>query len=130
PTAGTRGRVTADERRLAQVRTKFDRFIDAVYVNFAGRQVRRGAPLLAVYSPALLATQNEFILAERNHSDLGRTLADAARARLRLWDMSAADIARVVRTGQATRDVVLRSPVSGVVTTKNAVAGARVMPSD
>ncbi|PYQ31119.1 MAG: efflux RND transporter periplasmic adaptor subunit [Acidobacteria bacterium] len=126
----TTGRVTADERRVAQVRTKFEGFIETLYVNFTGQPVRRGDPLLAVYSPDLLATQNELLLAERNHSDLGRTLADAARARLRLWDMSAADIARVVRTGQATRDVVLRSPVSGVVTTKNAVAGARVMPSD
>jgi len=129
-TIRTTGRVTADERRVAQVRTKFEGFVDALYVNFTGQPVRRGDPLLAVYSPDLLATQNELILAERNHSDLGRTLADAARARLRLWDMSAADIDRVVRTGQATRDVVLRSPVSGVVTAKNVVAGARVMPSD
>jgi len=129
-TIRTTGRVAADERRVVQIRTKFEGFIDALYVNFTGQPVRRGDPLLAVYSPDLLATQNELILAERNPSDLGRTLADAARARLRLWDMSAADIDRVVRTGQATRDVVLRSPVSGVVTTKNAVAGARVMPSD
>jgi Cu(I)/Ag(I) efflux system membrane fusion protein len=129
-TIRTTGRVTADERRVAQVRTKFDAFIDALYVNFTGQPVRRGDPLLAVYSPDLLATQNELILAERNHSDLGRMLASAARARLRLWDMSAADIERVVRTGQATRDVVLRSPVTGVVTTKNAVSGARVIPSD
>jgi len=129
-TIRTTGRVTADERRVAQVRTKFEGFVDALYVNFTGQPVRRGDPLLAVYSPDLLATQNELILAERNHSDLGRTLADAARARLRLWDMSAADIDRVVRTGQATRDVVLRSPVSGVVTAKNVVTGARVMPSD
>jgi Cu(I)/Ag(I) efflux system membrane fusion protein len=129
-TIRTTGRVTADERRVAQVRTKFEGFIDTLYVNFTGQPVHRGDPLLAVYSPDLLATQNELILAERNHSDLGRTLADAARARLRLWDMSAADIDRVVRTGQATRDVVLRSPVSGVVTAKNVIAGARVMPSD
>jgi Cu(I)/Ag(I) efflux system membrane fusion protein len=129
-TIRTTGRVTADERRVAQVRTKFEGFIDTLYVNFTGQPVRRGDPLAAIYSPDLLATQNELILAERNHSDLGRTLADAARARLRLWDMSAADIDRVVRTGHATRDVVLRSPVTGVVTTKNAVAGARVMPSD
>jgi Cu(I)/Ag(I) efflux system membrane fusion protein len=129
-TIRTTGRVTADERRVAQVRTKFDGFIDTLYVNFTGQPVRRGDPLLAVYSPDLLATQNELILAERNHSDLGRMLAGAARTRLRLWDMSAADIDHVVRTGQAKRDVVLRSPVTGVVTTKNAVAGARVMPSD
>ncbi len=129
-TIRTTGRVAVDERRIAQVRTKFDGFVDALYVNFTGQPVRRGDPLLAVYSPDLLATQNELILAERNRSDLGRTLADAARARLRLWDMSAADIDRVARTGKPMRDVILRSPVSGVVTTKNAVAGGRVMPTD
>src|SRR5262249_52422994 len=129
-TIRTTGRVAVDERRVAQVHTKFEGFVDALHVNFTGQPVRRGDPLLAIYSPDLLATQNELILAERNHSDLGRALADAARARLRLWDMSAADIDRVARTGQPMRDVILRSPVSGVVTTKNAVAGARVMPAD
>jgi Cu(I)/Ag(I) efflux system membrane fusion protein len=126
----TTGRVAVDERRTAQVRTKFDGFIDALDANVTGQPVRRGDALAAIYSPDLLATQNELILAERNQSDLGRTLADAARARLRLWDMSAADIDRVARTGKPMRDVVLRSPVSGVVITKNAVAGARVMPAD
>jgi Cu(I)/Ag(I) efflux system membrane fusion protein len=126
----TTGRVAVDERRTAQVRTKFEGFAEALYVNFTGQQVRRGDPLLAVYSPDLLATQNELILAERNHSDLGRTLAGAARMRLRLSDMSAADIDRVARTGKPMRDVIVRSPVAGVVMTKNVVIGARVMPSD
>jgi Cu(I)/Ag(I) efflux system membrane fusion protein len=126
----TTGRVAVDERRTAQVRTKFEGFAEALYVNFTGQPVRRGDPLLAVYSPDLLATQNELILAERNHSDLGRTLAGAARTRLRLWDMSAADIDRVARTGKPMRDVIVRSPIAGVVMTKNVVAGARVMSSD
>jgi Cu(I)/Ag(I) efflux system membrane fusion protein len=126
----TTGRVALDERRTAQVRTKFDGFVDTLYVNVTGQPVRRGDPLLAVYSPDLLATQNELILAERNRSELGRTLAGAARTRLRLWDMSAADIDRVAKSGTPMRDVVLRSPVSGVVMTKNVVAGARVMPND
>jgi len=129
-TIRTTGRVAVDERRVAQVRTKFDGFVDALYLNFTGQPVRRGQPLLAIYSPDLLATQNELILAERNHSDLGKTLAEAARTRLRLWDMSASDIDRVARTGKAMRDVTLRSPASGVVTVKNAVAGARVTPAD
>ena len=129
-TIRTTGRVTVDERRTAQIRTKFEGFIDTLWVNFTGQPVRRGEPLAAIYSPDLLATQNDLILAERNHTDLGRTLADAARSRLRLWDMGAADIDRVARTGKPMRDVVLRSPVSGVVIAKTAVAGARVMPAD
>lgn len=129
-TIRTTGRVAVDERRTAQVRTKFEGFVEALYVNFTGQQLRRGDPLLSVYSPDLLATQNELILAERNPSDLGRTLAGAARTRLRLLDMSEADIDRVVRTGKPMRDVIVRSPVPGVVMTKNVLAGARVMPSD
>lgn len=77
-TIRTTGRVAVDERRTAQVRTKFEGFVETLYVNFTGQPVRRGDPLLAVYSPDLLATQNELILAERNHSDLGRTLAASA----------------------------------------------------
>jgi Cu(I)/Ag(I) efflux system membrane fusion protein len=126
----TTGRVAVDERRTAQIHTKFEGVIEALYVNFTGQPVRRGDPLLAIYSPDLLATQNELILAERNHSDLSRTLADAARTRLRLLDMTAADIDRVARTGTPTRDVTLRSPVSGTVIVKNALAGGRVTPAD
>jgi Cu(I)/Ag(I) efflux system membrane fusion protein len=129
-TTRTTGRVAVDERRIAQVRTKLEGFVEALYVNFTGAPVRRGDPLLAIYSPDLLATQNELLLAERNRSELGRTLVAAARTRLRLWDMSASDIDHVVRTGKPMRDVTLRSPVSGVVMTKNALTGARVMPSD
>jgi Cu(I)/Ag(I) efflux system membrane fusion protein len=129
-TIRTTGRVTGDERRVAQVRTKFEGFIDTLYVNVTGQPVRRGDALAAIYSPDLLATENELVLAEGNHSDLGRTLAGAARTRLRLFDMSEADIDRIVRTGKPMRDVLLRSPVTGIVTIKNAVAGARVMPAD
>ena len=62
-TIRTTGRVAVDERRLAQVRTKFEGFVDALYVNFTGQPIRRGEPLLAIYSPDLLATQNDLILA-------------------------------------------------------------------
>jgi Cu(I)/Ag(I) efflux system membrane fusion protein len=124
------GRIAVDERRIAQVHTKLEGIVEALAVNFVGQPVRRGDVLLSLYSPDLLATQNELLLAERNSSDLGRTLAAAARTRLRLWDMSESDIDRVVRSGKPMRDVTLRSPVNGVVLAKNVVLGARVMPSD
>jgi len=129
-TTRTAGIVAVDERRLAQVHTKFEGFIESLYVNVTGETVRRGQPLFSIYSPDLLATEQELILAERNRSTLGATLAESARRRLLLWDMSAADIDRVARTGQPQRAVVVRSPVDGVVLTKNALAGMRVMPSD
>jgi Cu(I)/Ag(I) efflux system membrane fusion protein len=124
------GRIAVDERRTAQIHTKLEGLVEAISVNFIGQPVRRGDVLLSIYSPDLLATQNELLLAQRNTSDLGRTLASAARTRLRLWDMSDADIDHVVRTGKAMRDVTLRSPVNGVVMAKNVVLGARVIPAD
>lgn len=129
-TLRTTGRVTIDERRFAQVHARFEGFVEALYVNVTGQPVRRGDPLVALYSPDLLATENELILAERNRSDLGRSLAAAARARLRLFGLANADIDRVARSGQPLRDVVIHAPVSGVVTTRNVVAGARVTPAD
>ncbi|MEA2165670.1 MAG: rane fusion protein copper/silver efflux system [Thermoanaerobaculia bacterium] len=124
------GRIALDERRVAQVHTKLEGIVETLNANFVGQPVRRGDPLLSLYSADLLATQNELLLAQRNKSDLGRTLAASARTRLRLWDMSDADIDRVARSGKPMRDVVLRSPVTGVVLAKSAVLGARAIPSD
>lgn len=129
-TTRTVGRVTVDERLRAQIRTKFEGYVEQLYVNFTGQPVRRGQPILSVYSPDLLATQQELILASRNRTPFGQTLYEAARRRLLLWDMSSGDIDRVVRTGQAQRAVVLRSPGDGVVLTKNVVEGTRVMPDN
>lgn len=126
----TVGRVTVDERRLSQVHAKIEGVIEALHVSFTGQPVRRGQPLLAIYSPDVLATQHELILAQQNRTAFGKELADAARHRLRLWDMSDAEISQVARTGRAIRAITLRSPVSGVVLKKNALLGARVMPED
>lgn len=126
----TVGRVTVDERRLSQVHAKIEGVIEALHVSFTGQPVRRGQPLLAIYSPDVLATQHELILAQQNRTAFGKELADAARHRLRLWDMSDAEISQVTRTGRAIRAITLRSPVSGVVLKKNALLGARVMPED
>src|SRR5258708_24870066 len=104
------GRIAVDERRIAQVHTKLEGTVEGLSVNFVGQPVRRGDVLLSLYSPDLLATQNELLLAQRDSSDLGRTLAAAARTRLRLWDMSETDIDRVVRSGKPMRDVTLRAP--------------------
>jgi Cu(I)/Ag(I) efflux system membrane fusion protein len=123
-------RIAIDERRVTQVHTRIDGFVETLYVNITGQLVRRGDPLLALYSPELLSTQQELILAEHEKSDLGRSLAKGARARLLLWGMQAEDIDTVVKSGKSMHDVLLRSPATGVVTTKNVLAGAHVGPSD
>jgi Cu(I)/Ag(I) efflux system membrane fusion protein len=124
------GHVAVDERRLAQVRTKFDGFVEQLYVNFTGDAVRRGQPLMSIYSPDVLSTENELILAVGSGAQFRGALEEAARRRLLLWDMAPGDIDRVARTGKPIRSIVLRSPADGVVLTKNVVAGTRVMPTD
>ena len=140
-TIRTVGRVAVDERRLAHVHTKFEGYVERLYVDFTGKFVRKGDALLSIYSPELVATQQEYLLALRAQKQLGSSqipsvaqggasLADAARERLRLWDISAADIADIERTGTARRAFDLHAEVSGFVTVKNVVQGMRVMPAD
>jgi RND family efflux transporter MFP subunit len=140
-TIRTVGRVAADERRLAHVHTKFEGFVERLYVDFTGKFVKKGDPLLAIYSPELVATQQEYLLALRAQKQLGTSqipsvaqgganLAEAARERLRLWDISPADIAEIERTGTVRRAFDLHADVSGFVTVKNVAQGMRVMPAD
>jgi RND family efflux transporter MFP subunit len=137
----TVGRVAADERRLAHVHTKFEGYVERLYADFTGKYVKKGDPLLAIYSPELVATQQEYLLALRAQKQLGASqfpsvaqgganLAEAARERLRLWDISPADIAELERTGTVRRAFNLYAEVSGFVTVKNVVQGMRVMPAD
>lgn len=137
----TVGRVTADERRLAHVHTKFEGYVERLYVDFTGKFVTKGDPLLSIYSPELIATQQEYLLALRAQKQLGASqiasvaqggasLAEAAKERLRLWDIGEADIAELERTGTARRAFDLHAEVSGFVTAKNVVQGMRVMPAD
>jgi Cu(I)/Ag(I) efflux system membrane fusion protein len=123
-------RIAVDERRVTQVHTRIDGFVDKLYVNVTGQLVRRGDPLLALYSPDILATQNELILAEHDKSELGQSLAQAARTRLLLWQMQPEDIDEVVKSGQPIHAVLLRSPTTGAVMGKNVLSGAHVVASD
>lgn len=137
----TVGRVAADERRLAHVHPKFEGYVERLYADFTGKYVRKGEPLLSIYSPELIATQQEYLLALRAEKELGASgipsvatgganLAEAARERLRLWDISPADIAEVERTGTVRRAFDLHADAGGFVMAKNVARGMRVMPAD
>jgi len=130
--------ISMDETRIAQITPKFSGFVERLFVNATGQSVIRGQPVAALYSPDLYAAQQELLLAAR----LDRTpkessipgvasnslnLVAAARQRLRLWDVTDAEIDAILRTGQPKRTVTLFSPVSGVVTEKNVVQGQSVM---
>lgn len=141
-TLRTVGRVEYDERRLATVNTKIEGWIERLYVDYTGKYVRRGDPLAAIYSPELQATQQELLNVlgwsrKVNAGDLdsmvvgdSSALLEAARQRLKLWDISDAQIRRIEETGKPIRTLTIFSPVSGYVVEKMALRGARVMPGE
>jgi Cu(I)/Ag(I) efflux system membrane fusion protein len=134
----TSGRVAVDETRVHHLNVKFSGFVDHVHADFLGREVRAGEPLFSIYSPELLAAQEELILALRTRDTLagggsgtsGEDLVAAARRKLELWDVPAQDIARIEQTRQASRTLMVRSPASGVVVKKDVVPGMKVTAGD
>ena len=142
----TMGRIEADEQKQATINTKIEGWIEKLYVDYTGRYVKKGEPLVEIYSPELLATQQEFLSIlkwakqpDDNKKDDTLSLMlikdataslDAARQRLRLWDISDAQIKQVEQTGKTVRTLTLYSPVSGFVTQKMAVLGMKVMPGE
>jgi membrane fusion protein, copper/silver efflux system len=128
------GAVTVDETRVTDVAPKFSGFAERLYVDFTGQSVRRGQPLADVYSPELLAAQQELIAARALERTIGESsvpgipgqstdLVGAARRRLELWGVSEGQIENVLRSGRPTRTVTLYAPASGIVTAKNVVRG-------
>lgn len=131
----TSGRVAVDETRVHHLNVKFSGFTEHVHADFVGRFVRKGEPLFSIYSPELLAAEEEYILALNTRTALagakglvgnGEDLVTAARRKLELWDVPADDIARIERTRQAERTLTIRSPASGVVVKKDVVPGMKV----
>ena len=131
------GIVTFDETRIAQISPKFSGFVERLFVNATGQPVGRGQPVAAIYSPDLLAAQQELLLAARLDRTMGQSsvpgapasapnLLGAAKNRLRLWDISNAQINSILSTGRVQRALTLFSPVSGVVVEKNIVQGQSV----
>lgn len=137
PTVRASGVVVLDETRVAQITSKVAGFVERLDVDFTGRAVRRGQPLYALYSPELVAAQDELLAAARLRGSGGTAavpglpggesdLLEAARRRLALWDVSEAQIAEVLRRGTAQRTITFYSPVSGVVTEKGVVRGQSI----
>jgi Cu(I)/Ag(I) efflux system membrane fusion protein len=134
------GIVAIDETRLEQVAPRFGGYVERLYVEATGALVRRGQPLMAVYSPELYAAQQELLAArglQRASTDEGTIpgvpastvdLVAAARLRLTLAGMSDAQVDRVLRTSTPQRTVTLFAPTSGVVLQKNVVQGQAIQP--
>jgi Cu(I)/Ag(I) efflux system membrane fusion protein len=135
----TVGRVDYDEKRLTTISPKIGGWIEDLYVDFTGRFVQQGEPLLTLYSPELVSTQEEYLLALRAKKELvkspfpevagsGSSLAESARRRLKLWDINDDQIKALEESGQPRKTLTLYSPFSGIVLEKVAYKGMNVMP--
>ena len=122
-TVRTVARVESDETKRVAVTTKFDGWIERLYVNETGQFVKKGDPLLAIYSPEVVAGQEEYLLArEQGNPQLIRS----ARDRLRFWDLSEGQIAGLERRGRPKKTVILYSPNTGYVLSKKVTEGMKV----
>ena len=135
----TVGKVAVDETNVHHVNIKVGGFVDTVYVDYVGKAVRRGEPLFSIYSPDLLSVQQEYLLALRTRKALaeggvasgaGDDLVEAARERLRLWDIPESEVERLEKSGKPTKNLTLFSPMTGVVTKKEIVMGHRLNEGD
>lgn len=122
----TVAQVQVDETKIARIHVKIPGWVDEIYVDFIGKLVRKGQPLFSFYSPDLVATQQEYLIARRAQKDLStapfaevskgsETLLQAARERLRLWDISDEQIRKLDETGQVSRTMTMYSPADGFV---------------
>lgn len=135
----TVGIVNFDETRIAQVAPRFGGFVERLYVDFTGKPVSAGQALLEIYSPELVAAQEELLLAAGLDASLGESsvpgvspgrsnLAESAIRRLRLWDISEAQVREILRTGRVRRTLTIHSPTSGIVIDKPVIRGQAVQP--
>ena len=140
PEVRTVAQVTVDETRVRSVTLKFDGWVDRLYVDYTGRTVQAGEPLVAVYAPMLLSAEEELAIAAKLARDVAgkdagtvanaQSLLSAARQRLLNWDVPSAEVDRVERTGEAQKSLMIRAPYGGVVVDKLVVQGQRMMAGD
>jgi Cu(I)/Ag(I) efflux system membrane fusion protein len=134
------GIVAYDETRVKTIAPKIDGYVEQLFVSFTGQPVEENDSLLRVYSPMLVTAQEELLLAKKLVADVANGNAEAvrnaesllagARRRLKYWDVPDEDVARVERTGQVQKSLILRSPLRGVVVEKKVQSGQRIMAGD
>ena len=133
------GKVAIDETRIGHVHTKVEGWIDQVFVDFTGKLVQKGQPLLTIYSPDMLASQRELLLAAKAKTimkdsalpsgfDQSESLLQATRRRLELWDLSEAQIDQVLKTGEPIKNITLYSPMTGYITDRKAFQQLKITP--
>lgn len=135
----TIGNVEVDETRQAYVQVRFPGWIQKVFANSTYQHVRKGQPLFTIYSPDLVTTEQEYLLAKQNRNELAQStvpgvaigaasLLDAAAERLRQWEVPDREIARLESTGKVRRELEIDSPVSGYIIERNALPNMYAQP--
>jgi len=135
----TTAQIIADETRIAHVHVKVAGYIDKVYVDFVGQLVKKGQPLFTLYSPDLVSTQEEYLIAKRGNATLGnapfqeisdgaQSLLQSAKERLKLWDISDEQIKQLDETGKVSKDLTFYSPITGFVTDRKVFPQTSVTP--
>jgi RND family efflux transporter MFP subunit len=135
----TTAQIVADETRIAHVHVKVAGYIDKVYVDFVGQLIKKGQPLFTLYSPDLVSTQEEYLIAKRGNATLGnapfqeiaegsQSLLQSARQRLKLWDISDEQIKELDVTGKVSKNLTFYSPITGFVTDRKAFPQTSVTP--
>ncbi|HUQ91914.1 MAG TPA: efflux RND transporter periplasmic adaptor subunit [Bryobacteraceae bacterium] len=133
------GRVAVDETRTTRVHARVEGWIERVHGNFVGQLITKGEPLLTLYSPELLATQQELLLALQARTILSKSsmheartnsdaLVEAARRRLELWNFNRSRIEAVEKSGKPIPSVTLFAPADGFITARNAFPGQKIAP--
>ncbi|MBL8238498.1 MAG: efflux RND transporter periplasmic adaptor subunit [Bryobacterales bacterium] len=133
------GKVTMDETRFSKVQTRIEGWIEKVYVDFTGKLVEKGQPLLTLYSPEMLASQQEYLLAMRSREIMKNSplvgsqqqsdsLLAASRKRLELYSLSEAQIEEITRTQKPLTNITIYSPLSGYIMMRNAFPKQRITP--
>jgi membrane fusion protein, copper/silver efflux system len=138
-TIQTVGVLHMDEEKIAKVHVKVAGWIQKVFLSYAGQEIKKGQPLFTLYSPDLVSTEQEYLIALRGQRYLSKTpytdissesnsLLAATRDRLRLWDVSNAQIQHLAATGKVSRTTTLYSPISGFVMKRNVYEQTYVTP--
>jgi RND family efflux transporter MFP subunit len=135
----TTGNVAIDETRLAYVQVRFSGFVEKVFADATYQYVRKGQPLLTIYSPDLVATEREYLVAKQNQAEVANStvpgvassaasVLDATMERLKQWGVPDKEVARLQATGQAQQELEVDSPISGYITERNALPSVAVQP--
>ncbi|MGC2737769.1 MAG: efflux RND transporter periplasmic adaptor subunit, partial [Candidatus Acidiferrales bacterium] len=133
------GNVAVDETRLSTVQVRYAGYIEKVFADATYQYLRKGQPLFTIYSPDLVATEREYLVAKQNQQRVSgstvpgvaegaASLLEAAKERLKQWGVSQREIDRLESTGEVQQELEVDSPVSGYITERNALPNLTVQP--